>query len=166
MNTRNWIDMLDKLMAKYNNTVHSTIKMTPVEASKPANQIRVQNNSGYWQHQQLKPKFEAGDRVRISRVKAVFEKGYLPNWSEEMYEITAAKRTNPFTYSLKDMNGESISGSFYGDELQKTHQEVYRIEKIMRKKKMNGIQHGLVKWLGYSDKFNEWKPMSEIERLT
>jgi transposase InsO family protein len=79
-NTRNWIDMLDKLMAKYNNTVHSTIKMTPVEARKPANKIRVLNDHGYWQHQQLEPKFEGGDRVRISRVKAVFEKGYLPNW--------------------------------------------------------------------------------------
>ena len=99
-------------------------------------------------------------------MKAVFEKGYLPNWSEAIYEITEVKYTNPFTYNLKDMNGEPIDGSFYGDELQKTNQEVYRIEKIIRKKKINGIEHGLVKWLGYNDKFNEWKPMSEIEKLT
>ena len=62
-------------------------------------------------------------------MKAVFEKGYLPNWSEEIYEITEVKYTNPFTYNLKDMNGEPIAGSFYTEELQKTNQEVYRIEK-------------------------------------
>src|SRR5271157_2057892 len=165
-NTRNWINMLDKLMNKYNNTVHSTIKMTPVEASQPENKNKVLNNHGFQNDRQLKPKFEAGDRVRISRTKAVFEKGYLPNWSEAIYEITEVKYTNPFTYNLKDMNGEPIDGSFYGDELQKTNQEVYRIEKIIRKKKINGIEHGLVKWLGYNNKFNEWKPMSEIEKLT
>ena len=165
-NTRNWINMLDKLIKKYNNTVHSTIKMTPTEASKPENKMEVLNNHEYRQRQQLKPKFEVGDRVRLSRTKALFEKGYLPNWSEEIYKITEVKQTNPFTYNLKDMNGETIAGSFYGDELQKTNQEVYRIEKIIRKKKINGIEHGLIKWLGYSDKFNEWKPLSEIERLT
>jgi len=165
-NTRNWINMLDKLMNNYNNTVHSTIKMTPVEASQPENKNKVLNNHGFQNDRQLKPKFEAGDRVRISRTKAVFEKGYLPNWSEAIYEITEVKPTNPFTYILKDMNGEPIAGSFYTEELQKTNQEVYRIEKIIRKKKINGIEHGLVKWLGYNDKFNEWKPLSEIEKLT
>jgi hypothetical protein len=63
------------------------------------------------------------------------------------------------------MNGEEILGSFYTEELQKSTQEVFRIEKIIRKKKINGIINGLVKWLGYSDKFNEWKPMSEIDKL-
>ena len=163
--TRNWIDMLDKLLLEYNNRLHSTIKMTPTEASKPENKIQVLNNHGYRQHQQLKPKFQAGDRVRISRVKAVFEKGYLPNWSEEIYEITEVKHTNPFTYTLKDMNGEPIAGSFYTEELQKTNQEVYRIEKIVRKKKINGIELGLVKWLGYNEKYNSWEPMSEIKKM-
>ena len=56
-NTRNWISILDKLMNKYNNTVHSTIKMTPVEASKPENKIKVLSNHGYRQHKELKSKF-------------------------------------------------------------------------------------------------------------
>ena len=57
--------------------------------------------------------------------------------------------TNSFTYNLKDMNGETIAGSLYGDKLQKTNQEVYRFEKVIRKKKINGIEHGLIKWLGF-----------------
>jgi len=147
-NTRNWIDMLDKLLFQYNNKKHSTIKMTPTEASYAG-----------------KLKFEVGDQVRISRIKGLFEKGYLPNWSEELYTVYEVRRTTPTTYILKDMNGKIIAGGFYTEELQRSKQEVFRIEKIVRKKKINGIEHGLVKWLGYNKNFNEWKPMSEIEKI-
>ena len=75
-------------------------------------------------------------------MKAVFEKGYLFNWSEEIYKITEVKETNPFTYNLKDMNGEDIAGSVYNEQLQKTNQDIYGIEKIIRKEKRNGIEHG------------------------
>ena len=63
------------------------------------------------------------------------------------------------------MNGEIITGGFYTEELQKSNQEVFRIEKVIRKKKINGIVHGLAKWLGYDEMFNEWKPMSELEKI-
>jgi hypothetical protein len=151
-NTRNWIDMLDKLLFQYNNKKHSTIKMTPTEASQmhdPEKQY----------------KFSVGDHVRISRIKGTFEKGYLPNWSEALYTVHEVKRTDPITYIIKDMNGEIITGGFYTEELQKSNQEVFRIEKVIRKKKINGVEHGLVKWLGYNKKFNEWKPMSEVKKL-
>ena len=163
-NTRYWIDMLDKLLFEYNNKFHSTIKMTPVEASKQENKIEVLNNKTYLEHTTKKPKFKIGDKIRISRIKALFEKGYLPNWSEALYVVDEVKKTNPYTYVLKDMNNEPVIGSFYTEELQKSSQKVYRIEEIIKKKKINGVQHGLVKWLGYNKKFNEWKPMSEIDK--
>ena len=163
-NTRNWINMLDKLLLNYNNKFHSTIKMTPTEASKQKNKTQVLENKTYLEHGNENPKFKVGDKVRISRVKGLFEKGYLPNWSEALYIVDTVKNTNPYTYTVQDMNGEEVLGSFYTEELQKSTQEVFRIEKIIRKKKINGIEHGLVKWLGYNDKFNEWKPMSEIEK--
>jgi len=78
------------------------------------------------------------------------------------------KRTNPFTYKLSDVNGKILEGSFYNEELQKSvqkEQDVYRVEKLIRKKKINGIEHGLVKWVGYSDKFNTWEPMTNIIKL-
>jgi hypothetical protein len=165
-NTRNWIDMIDKLMFGYNNRYHSTIKMKPIEASDKENFAKVYYRINKpVKCEAIEPKFKVGDKVRISRIKGLFEKGYLPNWSEEVFEIVAVKYTNPYTYVLKDMNGEIIAGSFYNEELQKTDQDVYRIEKIIRKKKINGIEHGLVKWLGHSNKFNEWKPLSEIISL-
>jgi hypothetical protein len=63
------------------------------------------------------------------------------------------------------MNGEFVSGSFYTEELQKSSQEKYRIEKIIKKRTVKGAKQGLVKWIGYNDKFNTWEPMSEIEKL-
>jgi len=69
------------------------------------------------------------------------------------------------TYKLRDTSGEVIDGSFYNEELQKTTQEVFRIEKIIRKKKIDGIEHGLVKWLGYNKKDNTWIPMKEIKNV-
>jgi len=164
-NTRNWISMLDKLMSDYNNRYHNTIKMTPTEASMQENVVEVLNSQGFADKPIKKHKFKVGDKVRISRLKGLFEKGYLPNWSEEVFEIVEAKDTNPFTYILKDTQGEVIAGSFYAEELQHTNQEVYRIEKVLRKKKIDGVEHGFVKWLGYNKKFNEWIPMENIENV-
>ncbi len=66
---------------------------------------------------------------------------------------------------LQDWNGDVIRGSFYEQELHKTTQNVFRIEKIIRKKKIKDVPHGLVKWLGYSKKFNEWLPMATLSKL-
>ena len=152
-------------MSDYNSRYHNTIKMTPVEASMKENEVDVLNNHGFADRSNKKHKFKVGDEVRISRLKGLFEKGYLPNWSEEVLEIVEAKDTNPFTYILKDTQGEVIAGSFYAEELQHTNQEVYRIEKVLRKKKIDGVEHGFVKWLGYNKKFNEWIPMENIENV-
>jgi Chromo (CHRromatin Organisation MOdifier) domain len=112
-----------------------------------------------------KPKFKVGDKVRMSRTKALFEKGYLPNWSEEVYIIEKVQKTNPITFIIKDSLGEAIQGSFYTEELQKTNQEIYRVEKVIRKMKRDGVQHALVKWSGYSNKYNEWIPVSDLEKV-
>ena len=164
-NTRNWIDMIDKLVYEYNNTKHRTIKMTPTEASKKENEETAFENINIPLKIKNIQKFKVGDTVRISRIKGLFEKGYLPNWSEEIYTVCEVKNTVPFTYILKDTSGDIISGSFYNEELQKASQEVFRIEKVLSKKKINGIEHGFVKWLGYNKKFNEWIPMKDIEKV-
>src|SRR5215469_16257630 len=110
-------------------------------------------------------RFKVADKVKISRTKALFEKGYLPNWSEELYIIGKIQRTLPVTYKVKDLLGEEIEGSFYYEELQKSKQEVNRVEKIIRKKKINGVEQVLVKWSGFNDKHNSWLPVKELENL-
>jgi hypothetical protein len=166
-NTRNWIDMLDGLMYKYNNKLHSTIGMSPVKASLKENEVEVLQNTLDKTRLNLKnkPKFKVGDKVRISRTKTIFEKGYLPNWSEELFIIDSVQKTIPVTYKLKDTLGELLEGSFYQQELQKSIQEIYRVEKVIRKKKINGVENALVKWSGYNEKHNQWIPVEELEKL-
>ena len=166
-NTRNWIDMLDALLHTYNNSVHSTIGMTPVEASEKENETKVLQNiiNKSRPISKSKPKFKVGDRVRISRSKGLFEKGYLPNWSEELYIVDKVQETIPVTYKLKDTLDEVIEGSFYQEELQKSFQDVYRVEKVIKKKKINGVEHALIKWSGYSEKHNQWIPVKDLGKL-
>ena len=76
------------------------------------------------------PKFKVGDHVRISKYKNIFAKGYTPNWSEEVFVVNKIKNTVPCTYSISDLNGEEISGSFYEKELRKTNQREFGIEKV------------------------------------
>ncbi len=162
-NTRNWMNMLPDLIKKYNEKEHATTTLSPIEASKEENEpyvFEVVYNINI-----ASPKFKVGDSVRISRVKVMFEKGYLPNWSEETYKIVKVKPTTPVTYVLQDCNAKIFRGSCYEQELQKTTQNVFRIEKIIRKKKIKDVPHGLVKWLGYSKKFNEWLPMATLSKL-
>ena len=80
------------------------------------------------------PKFKVGDHIRISKNKNIFAKGHMPNWSEEVFVIKKIKNTIPWTYVINDLNGEEIMGTFYEKELQKTNQEEFRIEKVIRRK--------------------------------
>ena len=98
------------------------------------------------------PKFKVGDHVRISKYKNIFAKGYTPNWSKEMFVIKEIKNTVLWTYVRNDLNGERIIGTFYEKELQKTNQQEFRIEKVI-KKTGNKLY---VKWKGYDNLFNSW----------
>ncbi|XP_067205393.1 uncharacterized protein [Linepithema humile] len=78
-------------------------------------------------------KFRVGDSVRVSKFKTVFEKGYTPNWSTEVFKIATVQRTNPVTYLIKDYRGDPVAGGFYEYELLKTAQpDVYLVEKVLR----------------------------------
>lgn len=151
--TRRYIDVLNEMVNSYNNTRHSSIKMTPAKASLKANEKTVwMNLFGNEIHKAIKPKFSIGDKVRITKKKNIFEKGYTPRWTEEIFTISTIQYTDPPTYKITDANDEEIQGSFYEQELQKSTQEIFRIEKIIRKRG----NKSLVKWSGYSDSFNSW----------
>ena len=75
------------------------------------------------------PKFKIGDIVRISKYKNIFEKGYVPNWSEEVFVIKKVKNTFPWTYVISDLKGEEIVGTFYEKELRKINKTL-RVEKV------------------------------------
>ena len=135
-----YIDKLD-IVDEYNNTYHTTIKMKPndVKDNTYLNTDKEINNKD--------PKFKVGDRVRISKYKNIFAKGYTPNWSEEVFVIKKIKKAVPWTYAINGLYGEEITRTFYEKEFQKINQEEFRIEKVI-KRKGDKIY---VKWRGYDN---------------
>ena len=164
--TQKYTDILQPLIDKYNSTKHHSIGMTPIEARKQSNYQQVFKNLYFKKVQariKVKPKYKVGDKVRISIKKPLFEKGFTINWSDKVYTITQILNTLPPTYRIKD-DREEINGSFYEQELQKTSEETFRIEKILRWKKSGGKEIARVKWVGYDSSYNSWIPKSAITK--
>ena len=109
-----YYDVLDDVVNKYNNTKHSTINLKPIDVGDNNKRVYID------EHNEKDSRFKVGDRVRISKFKNIFAKGYAPNWSSEIFIVDKVNDTVPYTYSLKDLNGEEIIGSFYDRELQKS----------------------------------------------
>ena len=160
--TRKYVDVIGEMVDNYNTTRHSSIKMTPVAASEKKNERIVWLNLyGNEPAPKLTFKFKVGNKVRITKKKGIFDKGFTPRWTEEIFTVSQVQYTDPPTYKITDNNGEEIQGTFYEQELQKTNQEVYRIEKIVRRKG----NKSLVKWVGYPQSFNSWVDNAELVKL-
>lgn len=105
-------------------------------------------------------KFKVNDYVRLSKYRTVFEKGYTPNWTTEIFRIRKVQyNTDPITYLLADYQNREIKGSVYAEELQSVkHPDVYLVEKIIRRR--NGQVY--VKWLGFGPEHNSWTAEADI----
>lgn len=156
--TYKWITIIDQLVHDYNNTIHSTIKMKPIDVTKDLEKhllTTVYNNIKIAGRAKLK----VGDLVRISKYKGIFEKSYTHNWSTEIFKIVKVQITNPVTYLLEDLHNEKIAGGFYEYELQKSlAPDVYLVEKIIRK----SGKRVYVKWLGLPATENSWIDSKDI----
>ena len=143
-----YIDKLDDIVDEYNNTYHTTIKMKPTDV-KDNRYINTDKEINNTDHKFIK--------IYLSKYKNIFAKVYTPNWSEEVF-----KNTVPWTYVIKDLNCEEIIGTFYEKELQKTNQEEFRIERVL-KRKGDKIH---VKWKGYDNSFNSWIDKASLVQRT
>lgn len=157
-----WIDKINDITNEYNNTRHRTIGMRPkdVDASKEKHLL----NTVYSHIKTIgKQKFKVDDVVRISKYKHVFNKGYTPNWTTELFKIDRVRLTNPTVYLLKDMRGNPVHGGFYAEELQKTRvPDEYLVEKVLKKRVRNKTKEIFVKWLGFPSTENQWIPASNV----
>ena len=109
---------------------------------------------------------EVGSVVRLNKTKRVFDKGYLPNWTKEVFTVVERLKTRPTTYRVHDYNGSNIAGSFYRDELQVVKApELYDIEEILDERIKGGVPEVLIKWKGYDKSFNLWLPKKEVVDL-
>ncbi|XP_062583664.1 uncharacterized protein LOC134245394 [Saccostrea cucullata] len=154
-----------------NHTYHRSIQRAPAQVN-PSNVLKVWKTL-YGEESSPKtkkpPKFKTGDKVRISKAKRTFEKGYLPNWTTEIFTI--AQRVPgryPYVYRVQDYNQEELEGTFYEKELQQIikKDDVYEVEEILGYKKRRVgkkiIQEVKVRWKGYPPSFDSWIPQTDL----
>jgi transposase InsO family protein len=174
--TETYLPVLQDLVNSYNETVHSSIGRTPAS-------VTAENVKEVFQFQyadQLKdsvskrrrdhpPQFKVGDTVRISKNKAAFDKGYLPNWSEEVFRVDRIVFRRPVIYRLRDLNGEEIKGIFYGPELQRVtgyDEEVLKADVVRHKtNKKTGEKEVLIHYRGHPKDSLKWISEKDLEEV-
>jgi len=166
-NTYRYLDVLDDLLYAYNHAKHRTIGMAPAD-------VKVEHEESLWNrmygNRHLLPAkpIKVGEPVRISKTKRTFEKGYVPNWTEEIFKVKGMSQgKSRKVFKLHDWLDEPIGGVFYPEEVQKVVRrpdKIFVIEKILKKKKAGKILSYLVKWRGLPKKFNSWIDAKDVQQ--
>ena len=168
--TYKYVDVMHDLVDSYNNTFHRTIKTAPAL-------VNSDNEEMLWKRQYVIPhlrkpptkkfKLGVGDTVRISHTRHPFTRDYKERWTGEVFKIASRRMRDGLPiYVLKDWNGDAIKGTFYQEELEKVtvdENTAYKIEKVLKKRKVRGREQLLVRWLHWPKKFDSWIPASEIQ---
>ncbi|KAL3117493.1 hypothetical protein niasHT_005564 [Heterodera trifolii] len=155
--TLNWVDVIDKIVNGINNSPSRVHGMRPIDVNFKNSQSVWEKMFGEDQRRALfgrhnkRPKFLPGQTVRMSIAKGQFEKGYVPNYGDEILKIESVKRhKKPMQYKLRDAKGEKFKGFFYPEELAPVRRDAettYRIERVFRKRKTpDGTMEVLVKF--------------------
>ena len=169
--TYKYIDKLQDFVDSYNNTKHRSIQAKPSEVS-------ANNEDKIWKLLYVPKKtkkisksntsLKTGDLVRISFTRGVFDRGYNQKWSEELFKIVKRLDRQKPVYILKDLQDRDIKGTFYPREIQKVDKKdnsLYKIEKILGKRKRKGRTQYLVRWLGYGKDFDSYVDAKDIKDI-
>lgn len=165
-NTLNWVDVIEKIRHALNNTICRTTGLKPVQINFKNAQVLWKKLYGpLFKNTFKKPRYTVNDVVRVAKQKSVFDKGYLPNFSDKLYKINKIKKGFPDTYELEDAFDQTkkMDGKYYEEEFAKTRLDkntTYRIEQIYKNRFKNGIKEYLVKFVGYPEK--EWIKESDF----
>ena len=160
--TRRYIDVLPDLVHGYNNTVHRSIKMAPANVTKK-DQSRLRQILYSTKVEIKNYKYRVGDLVRISKARVAFRKGYLPSWTDEIFEVNSQDKKPQPVYTVKDHKGELIKGTFYEHELQQVENpDAFRVERVIRTRIRGGKKEYLVKWFNYHHSSNSWVKQKDL----
>lgn len=121
--TQEWLSRLPKLMTKYNNTVHSSIGMTPAKARTHEKELLALQTVNASKDKYKEPKLQCGDMVRLAKTKKAFHKGFEAGWTKELFRVCEIIHSSPVTYRVEDQKGEVIKGSMYEQEIHKSQGE-------------------------------------------
>lgn len=169
--SRKWIGFLSKAVEIMNNRHHRIIKMSPNEADEIQSRDKVNEAMAIYRQKAFnaekkktkKKRFNVNDLVRIQRAKTIFNRGYQPTFSNEVFKISEVIDNLPITmYRITEWDGTAIEGNFYPEELTLVKGDIFKVEKIIKRGRHNGIRSAYVKWEGFADKYNSWIPLSDI----
>jgi hypothetical protein len=168
--TNRYVDHLDDILNSYNSRYHRMIDMSPMEAeTNPEAELHINNliSSNELKIKRKIPSYKIGDFVRIAKQKNTFSRGYQPQSQIEIFRIQkiSSNKRIPLYYLSNYDQTENIEGGFYEFELTPVNIETFRIEKILKRRKYRGENQIFVKWLGYSDKYNQWIPESDANQI-
>ena len=181
-NSIRWIDFVEQALSIYHSRKHSSIGMSPDDAEDEENHAAIyekllrrfsKDNENKMMKNEKPPKFKKGDIVKIFKKKGIFTRGFNQSVTKEYFRIYHIdRRLSKDRYYLKDLMGERIIGSFYSEYLvpftPPTDGGEYRIDpnfNDFKKKRIRGVPHIWVKWLGWPSKFNQWVPEVDIRHL-
>jgi hypothetical protein len=151
------VPVLKSVLKSYNSSIHRSTGYAPIDVTPELEGEIFEKLYGY----SIKPRytFEVNDQVRISKTRRAFRKGYLPNWTDEVFVIYKRYPSSPPTYLIKDLKGTILKGRFYEQELQqvvKTSRDFWKVEKILQTRGVGANKEYLVKWKGFDRRFNSW----------
>ena len=181
-NSIKWIDYVRQANEIYHNRYHRAIKMSPNEAKIAINHNKVlrTNLKRYAKFDQIQarknkkpPKYRLGQIVKLFNKKNMFTRGYMRNVTKEYFEIYYIDRLlSKDRYYIKDLKGDRVIGSFYEEYLvpfsPPEDGAVFKLDpnfKDFKRKKINGVPHKWVKWMGWPKKFNQWVKESDLRGI-
>lgn len=156
-NSYRYLDVLNDVLKSYNASIHRTTGYAPIHVTPDLEAKIFEKVYGY--HTSTDYKFSLGDRVRILKSKHTFHRGFLANWTDEVFIIKRRYPSAPPTYELEDLKGTNIKGRFYEEELQKVlkkSQDYWRVEQILKTRGVGQRKEYYVKWKGFDQRFNSW----------
>ena len=169
--TKRYIDQLPNIAKTYNTRQHRIIRMSPIEADLPSNQLLVQEAlARYYVKREKKlkrgkPKFVIDQPVRIKANRGIFARSYMPVFKTETFRIKSVITHLPrVMYNITTWDrDELIDGRFYEEELTAQNSETFKIENILDTRTVGRRAESLVKWVGYKNP--TWVLTSGIQKL-
>ena len=161
-NSLRYIDVLQDIVYGYNTRYHSSTGYKPVDINaRNAKEVflKMYGSPKEWFKALPKAKYNIGDKVRITRAKGAFEKGYEETYTREIFTVDKVLETDPREYKLKSLTGEEIEGRFYEKEMVKVvmnEDDLFQIEKVLKKRTVTGVKQVYVKWKGWDKSHNQW----------
>ena len=170
-NGKCYLQNLEKIVMSYNLSIHRTLNKTPLDVFLTFNQSNIHDiaiDMYKRQMKQIKPvqsPFSLGEHVRISAARKPFQKSYNIQFTEEIFKIAKVNSDHtPLTYYLEDLDGDSVLGSFYHEELVRVVHDNYFDVKILETRKFKGKTHYLVSWNHFPNSAHQWVSSQQLKK--